>query len=420
MPPTRLSPDRPGASGRGRCRRIAAGCLLPLGMTAGGMTAGGMVAGARAQTLPDPGPYEALGVQAGMVLLFPSVEMQTRHSDNVRASATDEQSDLVLEAAAGLAFRTLWALHDLSGDIRVRHRTYTRDTASDATTFQGQLGGVLAVTADDRISLDATLRRQADIAIDSDIDPGLDPDERVRFDDWSVTGSWQRQVNRIAFQLSAATHRLNYAALTTRRDRQDYRTGLRLAYALSPSLSAYVEPSLSWIDFDIGSAFNSRTASALVGARFDLSTIFQGDVGIGGFRQTFNDETIETRSGVATNARVTWNPTQLTAVTLRVSRRQAPSTRIDGGRLVSSDIGLRLEHALADNLDASLGGTYRINAYGGERGTDHRTDLEADLRYRLNRNFGLTLGVQHRRQDGSTDARDFTQTVMRLALTARI
>ncbi|QJE72228.1 outer membrane beta-barrel protein [Aerophototrophica crusticola] len=390
---------------------------------AGWLRSAAALAAAGSLTLPvaAQSPYGPLGVRLGLVEIYPTAGVVARYTDNVFANRTDKESDLVTEFVAGFTANTLWARDTLNADLEVRARRYRENENQDRTSIIAGLSGQFDATEDDTVGFDLRFRRQAEIRNFQDVDPNLPPAENIRFDSYSASLLYERRVNNFALSVTGFGGTVDYPGLLNDRDRDDAQASLRVSYALSPSLSAYLQPAFAWQDFPNFDSATSTTLTALAGARFDLSTIWVGDIGVGVFKQDYRSDQFKDLTSFAVNGRLTWKPSALTTVTASTVRSQAPNTRPGAGNLVSTRFQLSVRHDFLLNLSAEARVNYAIDDFGRvDDGSDRRWEAELRGEYQLNRNLGLTASVQHRRRESDSPGREYKQNNILLGIRVRL
>jgi hypothetical protein len=205
------------------------------------------------------------------------------------------------------------------------------------------------------------------------------------------------------------------------RDRNEFRVGPRFSYALSPSVSAFIEGSYRdrRYDDDVdqnGRDRNSQTYEALAGLAFDISTILEGEIAAGAFHTEFDEPTFDSITEPAVQGTLRWNVTQLTTVTGRLAREATATTQADSSERVVSLVSLRIDHELLRNVVVGAQVDYRNEDFEGDDRVDNRFDVQVGGSYLINRNASVSLGYQYRNRTSDEESADFSGNIVRLGV----
>jgi hypothetical protein len=281
------------------------------------------------------------------------------------------------------------------------------------------LTGRLDVTDVDSLSGFASYSREAQDRSDPD-DAGQ---RKVSlFDRYVAQTRYGHQFTRFAVRVDARLQRLDYVyGFDDDRDRNDFRIGPRFSYAISPSLSAFIEG--SYLDRRYDSAVdvngidrNSQTYEALAGFAFDLGPVMTGEIAAGAFHTEFDDPNFDAITEPAIEGSLQWNVTELTTVRGRVAREASVTTQPGTSEKVVSHASLRVDHEVLRNVVLGAQIDFRNEDFQGDDRVDNRLDVQVGASYLVNRNASVSLGYQHRNRMSNEETEDFSENIIRLGV----
>jgi hypothetical protein len=301
------------------------------------------------------------------------------------------------------------------GRIRRNAIHQTEDTEEGGVGLTGRLD----ITDLDFLSGFASYSREAEDRSDPD-DAG--EAEISTFDRYVAQARYGHQFTRFAVRLDAAVQRRDYVhSFDNDRDRNEFGVGPRFSYALSPSVSAFIEGSYRdrRYDDDVdenGLDRNSQTYEALAGLAFDISTILVGEIAAGAFHTEFDEPSFDPITEPAVQGRLRWHVTQLTTVTGRLAREATAATQAGTSERVVSLVSLRIDHELLRNVVVGAQVDYRNEDFEGSDRVDNRLDLQVGGSYLINRNASVSLGYQYRNRMSDEESADFSGNIVRLGV----
>ena len=372
--------------------------------------------------------YEALGVRAGTFTVYPRVQVDAEHSDNVFAVATGEQSDWVVKIKPEVALESGWSRHAVSG--------YARATISRNVDFESENTNDYGAGAAGRLDIS----RASNIAAGADYARLTEP--RTSSNTPSSTG------DPIAYDLTAAylagTQIRGRTKLSARGDvRQfDYKDGRTLGgavvdqdnrdrtvssltgrgdYAISPATAVFVQATVNKRAYDQPGtlalpARDSDGYELLAGANFEVGALARGEVAVGYISQTFDSPSYDKIDGFGARAQLEWFPSQLTTVTATGSRTIEDAGITGAAGYLSTAVGVAVDHELMRNVLLNANLTYTSDEYEGIDRTDDRLQASASATYLVNRTLGISLAASHFEQSSGGLNRGVDFDVNRLSL----
>ena len=214
---------------------------------------------------------------------------------------------------------------------------------------------------------------------------------------------------------------------------------LRLGYELSPGTTAWVEP--AWLETDYrldtapdGTNRDATAAQALAGFTYNASAVTYLEVGIGYIFGDVADDRVADYSGLAGEARLVWNVTDLVTLEASTGRHVFPtsffSVRPSDGAVFFGSAATRTFFAVgaawdpAENLIFEARYTGRIDDqqvpadFPGFVRRGH--DASLSIRYLLNPYANVGFDYARQQQDSDQAGDSFTANVFTFRLTAQL
>ena len=359
---------------------------------------------------PQPA-YDALGLRTGGFTVFPKLQLDLVHDDNVFAAEDDRQAATTLRLSPEIIARSNWSRHEFRGHARSQiDRNIDFDSENTTDWSLGGAGRLDVVRG-------ANVTFTADYAHDHEARTaaGADPTARrpIAFDLASASLGAERASGRLRLSAKAAVFRYNYRdGLNTTgavieqdaRDRTITRLTGRADYALSPATALFLQISSDDRDYRRVAGSPSRTSSGsetLAGVNFELGALIRGEIAAGYIRQDFEDAAYGDLDGFGGRARLSWFPTQLTTITTTAARTVEDTGVLGSAGALRTDLSLTIDHELLRNLILTADGSYADDVYNGLARTDTRFAAGFSAAYRINRRFGVTAGLAYLDQSSS-------------------
>jgi hypothetical protein len=406
---------------------------------AAGATASLLAYGAYGQ---EPGPnvpvtgrsrpeYDPLGIRAGGFLIYPSFTVDGSYNDNIFADDDNKESDFIFTYSPRIDFRSNFPRHSLNWTLQTDVGQYVDHSNENFWDYGTDLSGRLDITSRNRLFGRANYEHGHDSRDDPD-DPGAQVvDEPVEFDGYGGALGFEQDFNRFNFRVLGTVDRRDYHedqpdTFEDARDRNLYGGRLRTGYFISPRINAFVEGGYRREVRDKTDREDTpplkrdnNVYDGRVGTAIDITGLVFGEVSAGWAYQEFDESDIDSDTGLVYGAALTWNPTQLTSLSLEG----------DGG-FDSSDVGasnlthriaLRVDHELRRNV--LIGGRigYERDDFQDSGGqVDNRFDVGPDITYLINRYLSVGAGYNFTTRDSDESQREFERNIVSVRLTAQL
>jgi hypothetical protein len=212
------------------------------------------------------------------------------------------------------------------------------------------------------------------------------------------------------------------------RNRWTYRTNFRVGYSISPRLDTFLDTSYHWIRYDnVPPGIADRDANGFnvaLGTDIDITGIVFGSFQVGYTQETYDDNSLDSASGLSSRGAITWNVTQLDTLVFGANAEIIPTTVTFENDTASSDfqkaININWSHELLRNVLTNVNAGYVRDDFEGTSRTDNTFNAGAGVTYLINRNFSLdaTYSFTDRNSDDSNE--EYSGSIIFLGLTAKL
>lgn len=369
---------------------------------------------------PHP-EYEALGVPLGMFTLYPRLQLDVEYNDNIYATASGAEDDVVFHIKPEVALESGWSRHMLNAYARGTINRYDAFDSENSEDFGLGAAGRLDITRAANLAggvdyAELTEPRTSSNAPASTAEP-------IQYDMAQAYLAASRVSGRLKLSARGDYRTFDYKdGLTVgglpvdqdNRDRDVSSLSGRADYAVSPATAFFVQVTGNERAYDVASTLaapnrDSSGYEALAGVNFELGAVARGEIAAGYIKQDFDETAYSDIDGFGARAQVQWFPTDLTTVTVGATRTIEDAGVVGSGGYLSSGVSFAVDHELLRNVILSGGLTYSTDEYNGIDRDDDRFSASVGGTYLLNRNIGLSLMASHLEQssDGLDAGSDF-------------
>ncbi len=326
-------------------------------------------------------PYAAQGVRSGAFLLYPSLEISSVVTSNVRNATTKAKADIGLRLKPQLRFETDWSRHSLTGTVALEGQQFLENNDIKSRSGNAQAALRLDIkrttTADIDWNYSATStglesNELPATATGSRLDQNFGASAALTHDFGGVEG-------RLRFGLSRSIYgdvALTGGGKEDNSDR-DYtqasvsaRVALKTGGMLQPFAEAAYEPRIHDKKLDRnGLKRSSQGLRFAAGVVVDDDPIWNGDVAATLELRDYSDNSLETILAPGVAANLTWRPTDLTRFEFNAGASLAEAASVGVSATQNWNAGVKSTHSLRENLDL----------VAGLRGEFERTNSDIDV-----------------------------------------
>jgi len=356
---------------------------------------------------PQPG-YDPLGMRVGGATIYPSIALSSAYDSNVLAASTDVQSDLSLILTPAIRVNAENPNRTFGFNAYARIRRYSElHRQNDEQYFASALarhniGTSGSVEANASWSLTSPSRGTYENSLQNG-----DPLREKRL---TAKAAGTYRFNRLKLRGQVTGEKFNYDDVMlddgTLID-QTYRNGHRIGgsleayYALGSRFSLVVQGSVNDFDYKDKNPLRNRNArgtSITAGGLYEITSLFNVQLGVGRRVHNFDNPLFEDISGLALNGKLRWYPTPLLSVRLDLEQ----STETSSYDLVSavnvSSAILQTDYELRRNNVISARMEYSYEQYGGLDTNSKFMSAAVQSNWKINRWMRVTGSLAYERR----------------------
>ena len=361
--------------------------------------------------------YAAPGLRSGAFVLYPSLEIGSILSSNVRRSPTKAQADVGLRLKPQLRFESDWVRHSLTGTASLNAEQFidNKDIKSRGGDMKAafRLDIRRTTTADFDTSYSATSvglesSKLPATATGSRLDQSFGAGAAVRHDFGGLEGRLRLGLSRNLF----GDVDLSGGGTEDNSDRDYTQLSLSARATLTPG--AIVQP-FAEIAFEPrihdrkkdrnGQNRNSTGVRVSAGVSLADDPLWSGDIAATLERRDYSDESLETILAPGVAANLTWRPTDLTRFEFNASASLAEAASAGISASKNWNVGVQATHSLRDNLDLVGGLRSSIERNGGT--TDITSVGNVGVNWIVNPYVVLNAGYEGTFFNGAASGNDY-------------
>ncbi len=363
---------------------------------------------------PRPG-YEALGIEAGSFFVLPKVTATGVYDDNIYATPTAKQDDLIGTLIASLSAGSTWSRHSVGAYATIERDQYKDHPGESRTQYIIGGNGELDIQSDFALTGGARYARTSESRTAS----GAPTTVRtpVQYGQTTLNFAGAKAFNRLRLTATYEMDQYNYddtvdflgnPVLQSYRNRTTHQWSARADYAVSPDTALFVQYSGDNRDYQLRppnplAPFdrNSSGYELSGGADFELASLLRGQVRAGYLHHSFAEPTLADVTGLGARVDVEWFPSDLTTVAIYGGREVRDTGLSNSPTSLTTTAGLQIDHELLRNVILTGKYDYTHNDFQGIDRTDDRHGVSGGVVYLMNRRLGLNLLYTLLKQDSS-------------------
>ncbi|WP_029548660.1 outer membrane beta-barrel protein [Rhizorhabdus wittichii] len=382
--------------------------------------------------------FDALGLRAGSLLIYPSVAGRTEYDDNVLATGAGKRGDTIFTIEPEVRVRSDLARHAFDVKAYYHRSFHAKLDTEDASEYGVNGRGVVDVTRRTRIRLTGSAERNAETR--SSLASFSGSRTRVKYDRFSGSAGLEQEVGDFVLLGKGEYRRIRYMDTTDPLGNPidlsfrnlKVRTGTgQIAYRLRSGTSAFIRVQSEKRTYDLRPGDpgfdpitqtdrSSKGLKAEAGLGLELTSLIYGNIRLGYMKQNYADPKLRDVSGLSYGADILWNVTPLTSLKFTAERAvDETSSQTTAGNL-RSEFTADVDHELLRNLILSAGVRYaRINPAGlSPKSREYEARLGA--RYLLpNRFMELRAGYAFEKRSSANPSIRFNSNNIFVTLTIK-
>lgn len=374
----------------------------------------------------EVGPYDAIGASAGSFVVYPGLDAEVEHNDNIFAMDQDEVSDLITHLKPRIEALSNWNRHALVGKISADLANLQDESDEDYSDWLIGADARIDVKRGSYITLGAGY---ADLHEDRSSLNDIGAIEPTTFTSTTANLGFVHTFNRLSVGLGFDRETLDYddgidglGELVSNRDRNrdidtvtletsyEMRSGRTLFARFSKNNTDYEQP----LDDD-GNLRSSDGQRVDLGVGFEVTDLIEGEVSIGYLSQDFDDPGFESVDKPTVGLDLRWQPSRLTSVTGMISRTVEESIEPDASSALNTKLSLGVTREVRRNIQMSVNAGLSQNDFQQNAPADKQDEqiltFGLGVKYFMNRNYYLTGRYAHETRDSDLDEEDFSRNI---------
>ncbi len=354
--------------------------------------------------------YDQLGVRMGSFLLFPRLETSAGYSDNIYLSSDDKTDAPYVTVAPMVQLNSGWSRHDVRLEARGNFKRFAGESRRNEDGYQFGARGRLDAGLDYSFTGEARYSRQYESPLTGDTAANLAVLSSYNRAFFSGRAERRSGRSRIIASVDYTDFDFNRIALPTTdfdqsyRDRGVTRGIVQAEYAMTPSISFYVQGSHDWTNYrelaQNGLAnLDSRAYRILGGVNFDLSSLMRGTIGLGYVNRDYRSGLYDDVNGLSLEGQLEYFPSELTTITATARRILADSTISSVNAYFDNRFSLRVDHELLRNLILNATGEVSRQNYLNSPINSTNYRISSGGRYLINHRFGIQMNLAYLSRD---------------------
>lgn len=377
-------------------------------------------------------PYAPVGLRAGTFTAFPQLEVTGIVSDNARTTSTSKLTDVGLRLAPSLRLQSNWTNHEFTLNVDSEHILYRKAGDNNSNTVNATAALRLDVRRGTTLTNTATYSLTETSSASSDV-PGTAIGNRSDHE-LTFTSALSHRFNKVVATFTAGFNwifvddvKLAGGGVEDNSDREYYEPNatLRLSYDVSPAITPFVQ-----IDYSPRFHKNKRDRNNLnrnsngitttAGFGFNLSPIWDGEIGLTHEYRDFSDSSLKTVNAFGVNSTINWRPSQLTTIALVTATSIDESATAGISAIRNYDASLELTQRLRDNISANLRLSVNYDDFVGSGSDDLLLGLNAGVSYRFNRKMQWIANYEFTRFKSGTAGSSYSENRFTTGLRFRL
>ncbi len=383
--------------------------------------------------LENPFNYQGNPITFGSFRVWPNLTLRQEYDDNIFATKDGKESDFISVVTPALEAWKSFGRHNfkLRAESEIRHHwdNDSENIQNHSLAFDGDIEArkvlniPVRVTYNDRHLSRKTQRRSSANQL------AVAPLNIKRLE---AESGFVYKPNRLELSLlgNYKSIRLGNEDLINggrlirdNRDSNSKSAKARLTYDLKEDISPFLE--VSYTDQEFINEYpslqsrNNTSTRVLAGANFNFKDLVTGFIGLGLDNNNFEENSIESTNDISLNAKVSWEPTTKTSLTLNASRATSEDNELIA-QLTETNLGLEVQHELQKDLFGRVNLDYKDNNFSetGRRDTTYDLGFEA-IKF-ITPNLHIGAGYSFTTQNSTINGLGFNNSVIflraRLAL----
>lgn len=372
--------------------------------------------------------------------LVPTLKMEQRYDDNIRATQYDTQSSWVTAVMPTFVLSTESRTSAYALTYALDNETYASSHADDHTDHHVDADAGFQFDVRNRLRLNAGYDKIEDVANDAYVSspfggtsPGVgnqpvvpqgNSGEPAKYTTTNAGGIYTYGAMDALMQLEMAAdyQQLRYQNSGGFNDDLEYNsTPLRATgyYRVAPKTRLLAEVRHTHFDYLNSSDQDSDNRALLGGLTWDATARTSGTVKIGTEEKSYDNSTFNDQNNATWDAGVQWKPLSYSVFTLNTNQSYQEGND-SAGTISSQTTGLNWAHQWMERLSSEISYSYTDNQYEGSVQHDTIDIVGASLSYEMRRWLDIGVGYKYATDDSNVDGQSYNRNIFSVSFTASL
>ena len=381
-------------------------------------------------TSRDRPELDPQGMRASSFLLYPALDVEAMHDDNIFADNDETESDLITRIKPELVVESDWSRNGLNFKAFADFGRYKDNGDEDFDDYLVSADGFLGIKKANHLAGEISHARKHVARSSPNDRNGIEP--TIYYVN-SISADYRHRFNRLSFQVGGNGRMLDYDNVegsqgiinNQDQDRDELLALLQVNYDVSPALSAFARAQYKDIKYDQkydnnGIRRSSNGNQVDLGIELFPSGKISGEVYLGYVNRDYDDPVFDGIDEPIAGASLTWIPSGLTTVTFSSSRDIEETTVDTASGILSTDHNINIDHELLRNLLLNFNLGIRDEEFEGTSRNDDYKYAGFGVRYLMNRNVYLYFSYDYDKRDSDTQGGANDYTINETAIGVRV
>ncbi len=373
--------------------------------------------------------YRPDGVRAGSFDIYGTAEVDVVFDDNIFATDTNTESDVITKVKPALIAKSDWGRHEVVGKLAADFGRYADNDDENYEDYNASISGRLDVVRNSYAVGSAGYSQQHEERGAPNANTGTT--KPTEYDVANIQAGYVHAPGRFSVSGLVDYTDTDFDDNGTvnnddrDRDRTDYT--VQLGYEVTPAYEAFVRGSYIDVDYDANvddNGFNRDNDGyrVVTGVGMDLSGKVRGEAFVGYVDREFNDAQFSDIDEATYGANVLWNINGLTSLQGRFDRTVEETVENNAAAYVRTGGDVTLEHEFRRNILGSAYVGFSNNDYEGGTSTrdDDYTVAGLEARYLINKCFTAGLAYDYTQRDSNIAGDDYDRNRFMVKLTGSL
>ena len=366
---------------------------------------------------------EPANVRLGPLYIAPTLNVETRYTDNLFRSESDEESTWIIDTLPKVQTWLQNGNSTYSASVQLQDFRYASSHDDDFTDYQGNLDVHHEFNAKNTLDMFGKLysghEERGTGLSEGNVVERIDRPVELDTVDYGAQytfGNKESLARVVAGYRYYDREYQNYRDSTRFRDYDQDRYDVTAYYGLGPRLDMlaevrYIETRYSDVNrFDRFGSYDSDEYNYLVGFAWDATAKTSGSIKLGWYDREYESSVREDDEGFSWEADVFYKPRSYSVFNLE-TRRFSQETNGLGDSIDTQEYAFRWDHDWNSRSHTRFEVVKGDDDYTGSFRSDDRWSAEAKYVYKAKRWFDLSGGYRYEDRDSNERSIDYSQNV---------